>query len=199
MKTKYLLYTGIVIPVIFWVTTFICGLIQGDYNHLTRMVSELGSIETTSQYTFTAGLLLCSILSISFVVGLFRTCKEMRISVIPIVIILSFSISIAGAAIFPLPLRLHLYMGMPSILLIFSPLLGLILWNSKGYLSALGIMSIISFVIMALGFLTYFPDILNMEIGLKQRFFHVGWSVWFIYLSYSFTRPLEYRKVLITT
>lgn len=187
------MYSGSAIPVIFWGTTFICGLIQGDYNHLTRMVSELGSIGTPSQNVFTTGLLLCSILSIAFVVGLFRACKGMRISVIPIIIILSYSISIAGAAIFPLPLRLHLYMGMPSILLIFSPLMSLLLWISKGHLPALGTMSIVSLLIMSLGFLTYFPDILSMEIGLKQRFFHIGWSVWFIYLSYSFTKASEHR------
>ena len=192
MKTRYLLCSGSAIPVIFWGTTFICGSIQGDYNHLTRMVSELGSIGTPSQHTFTAGLILCSILSIVFVVGLYRASRELRISVIPAIIILSYSISIAGAAIFPLPLRLHLYMGMPSILLIFSPLLGFILWN-KRYISALGTMSIISFIIMAMGFLTYFPEILPEHFGLKQRFFHIGWSVWFLYLSYSFTKALEHR------
>jgi len=42
-----------------------------------------------------------------------------------------------------------------------------------------------------LGFLAYFPDLLPQYPGLKQRFFHVGWSVWFIYLSTAFSRPLE--------
>jgi len=173
----------------------ICGFIQGDYNHFTRMVSELGTIGTKSQYLFTAGLVLCSALSIVFVIGLFRSCKVSGISVIPIIIILSFSVSIAGAGIFPLPLRLHQIMGIPSILLIFSPLMSLFLWNKKGQLSNFNLMTITSLVIMSLGFLVYMPEILTSYHGLKQRFFHIGWSVWFFYLNYSFIRLLEKDKV----
>jgi len=195
MKTKYLLYIGSGIPIVFWLTTMICGFIQGDYNHFTRMVSELGTIGTKSQYLFTAGLVLCSALSIVFVIGLFRSCKVSGISVIPIIIILSFSVSIAGAGIFPLPLRLHQIMGIPSILLIFSPLMSLFLWNKKGQLSNFNLMTITSLVIMSLGFLVYMPEILTSYHGLKQRFFHIGWSVWFFYLNYSFIRLLEKDKV----
>ncbi len=41
---------------------------------------------------------------------------------------------------------------------------------------------------MLTGFLVYFPDVLSNSFGLKQRFFHFGWSIWFIYLSFSFLR-----------
>lgn len=195
MKTKYLLYQGCSIPIGFWMTIIICGFIQGDYNHFTRMVSELGTIGTKSQYLFTAGLVLCSVLSIGFILGLYRACKEIGISAIPIIIILSFSVSIGGAAIFPLPLRLHLYMGMPSILLIFSPLLSLFLWNRKGQLSNFKLMAITSLLIMSLGFLAFFPEVLSNYHGLKQRFFHIGWSIWFVYLSYSFVGILGKENV----
>jgi len=195
MKTKYLLYLGSSVPIVFWMTTIICGFVQGDYNHFTRMVSELGTIGTNSQYIFTAGLVTCSALSVAFVLGLYRICKEMEISTIPAFIILSFSVSIAGAGIFPLPMRLHLYMGMPSILLIFSPLVSLFLWNRKGQLSNFYLMTILSLLIMSLGFLAFKPEVLNSYIGIKQRFFHVGWSVWFFYLSYSFTRLPEKESV----
>ena len=189
-----MLFTGSSIPIVFWMTTIICGFIQGDYNHFTRMVSELGAIGTNSQYIFTAGLVLCSALSVAFVLGLHRVCKEIGISGIPVFIILSFSISIAGAGIFPLPLRLHEIMGMPSILLIFSPLMSLFLWNGKG-LSDFKLMAILCLVIMSLGFLVYTPEVLTSYLGLKQRFFHIGWSVWFFYLSYSFTILLEKENV----
>ena len=121
MKPKYLLYTGSMVPIVFFVTTFICGFMLGNYNHFTRMVSELGALGTRSRFVFSTGLILCSVLSLLFVIGLCRACQAIGISVIPAIIILSYSLSIAGAAIFPLPLRLHLIMGMPSILLIFSP------------------------------------------------------------------------------
>ena len=129
MKRKRLLYPGASIPIVFFGTTFICGYIQGNYNHFSRMVSELGTIGTRSQFVFMAGLLVCSILSVLFVVGLCKTCKETNLSVIPVAFILLYSVSIAGAAIFPLPLRLHGILGIPSVLLILSPLMSLILWK----------------------------------------------------------------------
>ena len=107
MKTKHLLALGSLIPVIFWGTLVICGYVLGNYNHLTRLVSELGEIGTRSQYIFMAGLLACAVLSVLFVIGLCQACKKIGISTIPALIILSFSLSIGGAAIFPLPLRMQ--------------------------------------------------------------------------------------------
>jgi hypothetical protein len=56
-------------------------------------------------------------------------------------------------------------------------------------------MAITSLLIMSLGFLAFMPEVLNSYIGIKQRFFHIGWSVWFVHLSYSFTRLLEKENV----
>ena len=188
MKLRHLLYMGGSIPIVFFGTTFLCGYMQGNYDHLSRMVSELGTIGTSSQYVFMAGLLVCSILSVLFVVGLFVACKKSGLSVVPVLLILTYSVSIAGAAIFPLPLRLHEILGMPSVLLILSPLLSLVLWSRRKQLSNLLPMSAFSFVVMALGFLAFMPDVLAGYPGLKQRFFHVGWSIWFVYLSYGFLK-----------
>jgi len=191
MKTKKLLYAGYYIPVVFWGTTIISGLILGDYNHLTRLVSELGAIGTASQYLFSTGLIICGILSALFAKALYKECKDSGRSVIPVLIILFYSVSITGAAVFPLPLRLHLYMGMPSILLVLSPLLSFFLWKDKAGLPGLKQLSIFCLFIMLLGFLVYFPNILSNYFGLKQRFFHLGWSVWFAYLSYGFLKTAE--------
>ena len=76
MNSKWLLYLGRLIPIVFFGTTIVCGYMQGNYNHLSRMVSELGTIGTRSQFVFMAGLLICSGLSVLFVFGLFRTCKN---------------------------------------------------------------------------------------------------------------------------
>jgi len=198
MKCKCLLYLGASIPIVFFGTTFICGYMQGNYNHFSRMVSELGTIGTRSQFVFMAGLLVCSILSVLFVVGLYGTCKETNFSVVPVAFILLYAVSIAGAAIFPLPLRLHGILGMPSVLLILSPLMSLILWNKRKQLSSLVPMSTLSFVLMSLGFLAFLPDVLAGYPGLKQRLFHVGWSIWFVYLSYGFVKLLDRRKGLGT-
>ena len=183
MKTRQLLALGSVIPVIFWGTLVVCGYAMGNYNHLTRLVSELGAIGTKTQYMFTAGLLACAVLSVLFVVGLCQECKKRGISTIPALIILSFSVSIGGAAIFPLPLRLHLIMGMPSILLFLSPLAALLLWRGEKQSVGLQAWAIASLAIMFLGFMAFMPDVLGAWPGLKQRFFHLGWTLWFIGLS----------------
>ena len=196
MKNRSLLYAGAVIPIVFFGTTFICGYMQANYNHLSRMVSELGTIGTNSQYVFMVGLLVCSVLSVLFVVGLYATCKAANLSVIPVVLILLYSVSIAGAALFPLPQRLHGILGMPSVLLFLSPLMSLILWSKRKQLSNVVPMSALSFIVMSLGFLAFLPDVLADYPGLKQRFFHVGWSIWFIYLSYAFINLLDRRKEL---
>jgi hypothetical membrane protein len=187
-STFYFLLLGSGIPVVFFLTTMVCGWILGDYNHLTRMVSELGALGTPSRYLFSAGLIACSALSLLFVIGLFRTCRAIEISTLPALLILSYTISIGGAGIFPLPLRLHLILGMPSVLLVLSPLLSLLLWTKVRRLPHLLLMSLVSLFVMSLGFLAFMPSILSDHLGLKQRLFHVGWSIWFVYLSYGFTQ-----------
>jgi hypothetical membrane protein len=188
MKARQGLALGSLIPVIFWGTLTVCGYVMGDYNHLTRLVSELGALGTRTQTMFTAGLLACAVLSVLFVIGLRKACKERGISASPALIILFFSLSIGGAAIFPLPQRLHLYMGMPSILLFLSPLAALLLWRGEKAPAVLRIWAFVSLAVMALGFLAYLPDVLGAWPGLKQRFFHIGWSLWFIGLSRAFFR-----------
>ena len=191
MKTRYLLVCGSITPVIFWGTLTACGYVMGDYNHLTRLVSELGAIGTRTQCIFTTGLLACAVLSVLFVVGLCQECKRRWISMVPALIIFSFSLSIGGAAIFPLPLRMHLVMGMPSILLILSPLTAMIFWRGEKSPVGLQVWTIVSLMVMLLGFLAFMPDVLGALPGLKQRFFHLGWSLWFISLSREFLRSAK--------
>ncbi len=187
MKTKHLLYIGMMIPIIFCTTTIITSIILGDYNHLTRMVSELGELGTKTQTLFTIGLTLCGILTIPFVIGLYKRAKKLGLNTIPILIILFYA-TIAGPAIFPYPLQLHGILGMPSILVLLSPILTIFLWNGKVKPAKIKQIAVLSILFMTLGFLVFVPNFLDAYFGLKQRFFHIGWSVWFIYLSYSFTK-----------
>jgi len=193
-STIRLLFCGSLTPLVFWTTTVICGLVLGDYNHFSRMVSELGTIGTPSQSLFTTGLVSCSILSLLFIFGLRRTCQRLKLSTLPVWLIFSYSFSTAGAGLFPLPLRLHGILGMPSIALVFSPLTALFLWPRAHSPSNLRAMACLAFAIMSLGFLAFSPTILGSLPGLKQRFFHVGWGVWFIYLSVSFTQAIKDKQ-----
>jgi hypothetical protein len=151
------------------------------------MVSELGTTGTKTQYIFTTGLVISSILSVFFVIGLYRIAKEYRLNKIPILIILTFSFSVFGAAVFPLPLRLHGIWGFPSMFMPLSPLLALIIWSSKK-IPGIKFASVLIMFIVTLGFLTFMPNVLSDYTGLKQRFFHIGWTVWFIYLSQRFLK-----------
>lgn len=187
MKTKSLLYFGFLIPITFWITTLICGFLMPGYNHLTRMVSELGEIGTKTQYMFTTGLVLTSIFSILFNIGLHKTCKKVGLNIIPILILWTFSFSIFGAGLFPFPLRLHGLLGSPSMILFLSPLAASIFWKTD-IISNIKVVSFLTFVFMSLGFLVLFPNILTDYFGIKQRLFHIGWTVWFLYLSTIFIR-----------
>jgi hypothetical membrane protein len=185
MHSRYLLYTGFLTPVIFWTTTIICGFVMGNYSHTTMLVSELGAIGTSTRYPFTGGLVLSSICSVLFIVGLYKTAKQNGLSIVPILLLITFSFSICGAALFPMPLRLHGILGMPSVLLFLSPIFSLLLWNREK-IPSIQYFSILALVIMLLGFSVYMPNVLNDSFGLKQRFFHFGWTIWFVYLGVVF-------------
>ncbi|MGM0407442.1 MAG: DUF998 domain-containing protein [Bacteroidota bacterium] len=182
-SVKPLLFLGIFSPIIFWITTIICGLMIEDHNHFACLVSELGALGTRTQYLFTAGLVLSSILNIFFVIGLFKYCKIQELSIIPVIFHFLYSF-LAGPALFPMPLRLHSIAGLPFPLIMLAPVLSIILWRKKEHLLKIRTVAIISFLIMMLGFLIYFPNILNEYFGLKQRFLYAGWTVWSVYLSY---------------
>jgi hypothetical membrane protein len=185
MSIKQLLFLGLLSPVIFWITTVICGLLLEDYNHFTWLVSELGVLGARTQYIFTTGLVLSSILNVFFVIGAYKLRKMKQLNVIPVLFLLFYSF-LAGPALFPMPLRLHTIAGFPFPLIMLAPIVGLIFWRKKEQLVKIKVVAIISFLIMMLGFLIYFPNILNEYFGLKQRFLYAGWTVWSIYLSHRF-------------
>ncbi len=191
MKTKQLLYLGFLAPIIFWTTTIVCGLMIDDYNHFKWLVSELGALGSKTQYLFTTGLVLSAFLNVFFIIGLWKYCKRLQLSLIPILFLLLYSF-IAGPALFPMPLRLHGIVGMPFPFLMLSPLLAIILWRKKEHLLKIRTVAIISFIIMMFGFLIFVPNFLNEYFGLKQRFLYLGWSLWSVYLSYRFLKL--YRK-----
>lgn len=183
MTIKRLIYFGFLSPIFFWITTAVCGLMLENYNHLTWLVSELGALGTSTQYIFTIGLVLSSILNIFFVIGLYKYCKIKHLSTIPVLFHFLYSF-LAGPALFPMPLGLHHITGLPFPFIMLAPILSLILWRKKEHLLKIRTMAIISFLIMMLGFLIYFPNILNEYFGLKQRFLYSGWTIWSFYLSY---------------
>lgn len=183
---KYALW-GMFIPVVFWLTLAVCGELLGEYSHLYYLVSELGATGTETRGLFAFGLLVCSALSLVFVVGLFRACRNAGLSVLPVLLILSFTFSIAGAAIFPMPQPLHGQFSRPFALVLLSPLLAMVMWRRSPVVKGLWAFSIVSMLFMLAGALVFVPSVLEEYFGLKQRFMHAGWSIWFAYLSVVFS------------
>ena len=164
---------------------------RGDYHHLRDLVSELGRRGTSTQYLFTGGLVTCALLSVPFLLALRRRAEALGLSPWPVLILLlAFSFSMLGAAVFPLPLRLHGLLGSPAMLLTASPLLAMILWGRKFGTRFLMITTAI-LLITALGYLVFTP-VLDTYPGLKQRFAHTGWTLWFVYLSLLFKKAQEF-------
>lgn len=171
---------GHVIPAVFWATTLTCGFILRDYNHATSLVCELGAVGTPSRWAFTAGLLTCALLSAVFIRQLFVWCRAREVAVFPVLVLAAFAISIGGAAVFPLPMRAHLYAGQPSLLMPLSPMFALLLWRGRPQPASIRPWAAVSLTVMVLGFLAFRPDLLPAWPGLKQRVFHLGWTLWFI-------------------
>lgn len=190
MKHKAFLYSGFLAPLVFWLTTVLCGLLIEDYNHFKFLVSELGVLGSRTQYLFTIGLLLSAVLSVFFTFGLWKFCKRHHLSILP-VLLLSFYFFIAGPALFPMPLKLHGIVGYPFILIMASPIVAVFVWNSKEDFLRLRSVALLSFLIMMLGFLIFIPTILSECFGLKQRFLYAGWTLWSVSLAYKFIRLSE--------
>ena len=148
MKAKSLLYLGFLVPIIFWITTFVCGLMIDGYNHFKGLVSELGALGTTTQHLFSIGLILSDLLNVFFIKGLWKYCKKLQFNILPVLFLSLYSF-IAGPAIFPMPLELHSIAGLPFPFLMLSPLIALFVWWKKEHLLKFRIAAIIIFAIIS--------------------------------------------------
>jgi hypothetical membrane protein len=189
MKTntiKLLVSSGILIPVIFWMSTIIAGIVHGDYDHLRNTISQLGAIGTKSEQLMMAFTWVCSILSIPFLIGLFIKCKQLNLNKFPLIGILGFTIMLAWAATYHSGNPMHSKSGPVLLLLLLGPLLSAILWRDER-LKNLRKLSLVSFFIMLLILLRAIPsETIQNYTGLIQRFVHFGWSFWFVSLSLTF-------------
>lgn len=200
MNTKTLLYTGTIIPVIFWLSTIICGFIHGGYNHLSGTISELGAIGTKSEPLMATLTMLGALLSMFFTIGVYEACKQLNLSVIPVFALPAFTVMMGWAAMFHSGNKWHATAGPVFLLLYVGALLVVILWRGSKELILIRLFSIVSFVLMLLIFLRFAPAMQNNYPGLIQRFVHLGWSVWFTALSVGLIRlvSLQEQKQLFT-
>ncbi|HEY0271725.1 MAG TPA: DUF998 domain-containing protein [Chitinophaga sp.] len=184
MNVKSLLYTGVLIPVIFWAGIFLAGFIDGGYDHVTMTVSGPGALGQPAQPFMSAMCLLCAVLSLFFIAGMFRALRALQASVRPVFTILAFTITIAWAGAFPMGHPLHAATGfvLPGVNV--GMLLAFILWRGRPKLSVARWASLLCFGVMSMIFLRFVPSLQNHYRGLIQRTAHAGWSLWFGVLSW---------------
>ncbi len=182
--TRQLLSLGLLAAMLFWTATLIGGWLHGHYSHLTDAVSDLGTVGSGSALFMAGAEIAVAVLTIGFLVGLFRACGQNRLHPAPVWLLCSFPVSIAGIAFYPLPYPEHALFGNLSLPVLVSPLLALLLWRTASVWplrwwagGAIGIMLLV--------FFRFIPDLQAHFGGLVQRAFHLGWSVWFVGLWYS--------------
>ncbi|AYL93919.1 DUF998 domain-containing protein [Mucilaginibacter celer] len=195
MDTKPLLYTGIIIPVVFWLATIICGLVHGNYSHISGTISELGAIGTKSETLMETFTLLCTVLSVFFMAGLFIACSQLKLNILPVFGVIGFPVMFGWAAIFHSGNPLHSASGPVFLLIYVGALLAAVLWRGVEF-KQLRLLSLLSLGIMLLIFIRFIPSasLQNNYTGLIQRFAHAGWSVWFISLSITLNKMLDLKE-----
>jgi hypothetical membrane protein len=195
MDTKPLLYTGIIIPIIFWVSTIICGFVHGNYNHISNTISELGAIGTKSETLMETFTLLDTVLSVFFMAGLFIACSQLQLNILPVFGVIGFPIMFGWAAIFHSGNPLHSASGPVFLLLYAGALMSVILWRGNDF-KQIRRLSLLSLAIMLLIFIRFIPSatIQNNYTGLIQRFAHLGWSVWFVSMGSCFIKLLDSKE-----
>ena len=191
---RILLFTGILIPIIFWMSTFIASALFDDYDHFRNTISQLGAIGSPAESFMTVSTWLNTILSIAFLTGLLVVCRQFNLSLIPLIGILGFTLMFGWAATFHSGNPMHSKSGAVLILLLLGPLLSIFLWKGNDFKN-LRKLSRLSFIIMLFILLRAIPSetIRANYTGLIQRFVHFGWSVWFVSLSVTFLKLLKNR------
>ena len=194
MNIKMLLYTGIIIPIVFWTSTILCGFIHGNYNHLSGTVSELGAIGTRSEPLMATLTMFGAILNMFFIMGVYGACKQLGLSLIPVFTLPAFTFMMGWVAMFHAGNHLHSASGPVFLLLYLGALLVAILWRGRQELVSVRVTSLLSLALMLLIFLRFVPAIENTYPGLIQRFAHLGWSVWFTGLSIGLIRLVSLQE-----
>lgn len=187
MTTKQLLYFGILAALVFWVNQFVCAYLL-NYDMLRGSVSELGAVGTSTQSIFTGLVMLCAVFNGAFVIGLYNACKTANYSVVPLLIPATFSISMFGVSLFPAPLLLHGIFGVISMLMHIAPIIAFIAWRRNQELKRVRMAGLLMFLVMGISISSFFPPLQTPYFGLIVRFFHVGWSLWYIFMSLSFIK-----------
>ncbi len=197
LYTEKLLSLGYVIPAVFWFGTLIAGFLYGGYNHLKQNIIVLNSFYSNSGTFMAIIQLIITLFTIPFILGLYSSCKKLEINFLPVLFIIFVIPSMLILALYPELNSMRALVGNSIILVVMGPLLAMILWRKK-QLIGLRLISIICFVIMLIPTIILamrsFPELTNEYFGAIQRLLYLGWSLWFVSLSYYLRKALYTKR-----
>ncbi|WP_298895729.1 serine hydrolase [uncultured Psychroserpens sp.] len=196
VNTKYSLYVGYLIAVLFWLGTMFSGFLYGnDYSHIRDGIPLLDSFYSGSG-TFNAGIqFTIAMLFIPFIYSIYKICKQQSINILPLIPLVFIPINMIGSSLFPFPNQLFPIFANSIILSFLGPLLAIIFWRAKR-LSKIRIQAVISFFLMmvSIGFMisrSSIPEFVHMYWGIIQRLLFLGWTSWIVFMSIHFTKVVK--------
>jgi hypothetical membrane protein len=194
ISVSYLLKFGVLTGVAFWLMLIVGGVLHKNYSHIQMGVSELGTIGTRSEVFMAITTMLLAICSLLFSIGFIKASKQLGISTIPAFMSIAMVISMAWGAIFPSGNEQHGLLGPLPLFILIGSLLAAILWNKhKNYL-LIRKLSLLSFFIMLLFIVRFIPTLQQQYEGLIQRTLWLGWSIWYIALSFCLPKLLRLKN-----
>lgn len=194
-STQNLLSLGYIIAAFFWIGIMLSGFLYDDYDYKRDGITILDSFYSRSGTVMAEAQFIVAFLSIPFFLGLYKCCKKMKVSVIPILPIVFFPLSLIGVSLFPFPAKLYTFFVNTIILVTIAPLLATILWQ-RTELFPIRLQSLFCFLLMIipLGLLfsrSSIPVFVNDYFGLIQRLLYAGLTLWFVFLGFYFTNQLK--------
>lgn len=199
LVNEYLVLTGVFLSALFWVGLFIAGYIHGEFSFVRDDFIFLNAFYSNSGSFFSIIEMVIAFLCIPFIIGLYRSCKALELSVLPILPVVFFALSMIGVSIFPM-FSNQLIISANLMLASFSgPVLSVVLWR-KGVLRKLALVSIIPVLFMLTAIVLMilrptFPQFVHDYFGFIQRLMFLGITFWLSILSLSFNRMLLLRPV----
>jgi hypothetical membrane protein len=189
MKRK-LLISGVATPILFWIATFIAGGFSNNYNHLKNTISELGQIGAPAEHFMLVALPLLAVAATIFSFYFFQACKRLKISFWPAIFSFSLPISMLWAGIFPMGNSLHDKQGPLPLLLLLGMIVAIIQWPKQSFKKEQSA-TIIATLLVLLIFLRFVKPFGNEYEGTVQRFYYLGWSVWYISIAILLSKKIK--------
>ncbi len=202
LEPRKLLYLGYAISLIFWLGMVISGLLFGGYSHRKDGVFLLDSFYSNSGTTMSSVNFIFSLLCIPFCYALYKSCKKLRTSIIPITPFAIIILSFLGSALYPSPNSLNTIFVNAILLSFLSPLFGMILWRKKAF-KRLQLISFTSLFIMLVSIGLFIgrpftPEFVSNNFGIIQRLFYIGLTLWIVSTSYYFIKDTKLNTENLT-